>query len=607
MIITEIYIKNFGKFENYKINFNKGFNLIYGDNESGKTTILTFILMVLYGSKSKSNDILINERKKYKPWNGKSMGGYINIEYENYRYQINREFKSSNHTDEVEIFNLDTGRKLDIPNLKNPGEYFFELGYEAFKKSLFISSESLVIENDDKKDEITQKLINIITTGEEDISYKKTIDNLNREIETYKSKSGHKGKLVDIDNKLENIIMDLNEAKNDERDRKNYFEKVKKLENNIKAKEIQIEKIKKIIDLKAEKNKIENQKNNIFISRKKDKLLNLNNEINLLEEKQQNIKKTNIILSFNFFDFSLIFSIVFILIGIFTKLPINYIVAFIFLILFIYNTWLKNKNKNTSLKNIKEEIYSLKNEYQKLINEEKQISEEIYYMDKAIEEINYNINKTGSDFKDVDYTNLEKENLIKFNLEKEITNIITMMEERYKGKKNLSTLEKEYKIIIKEKNNLETQYRLLNKTKDLIIASFLDLENDFSKLLNAEASELISKITNSKYDQILVSNDFDILIKEKKSNEIKEWKFLSSGTIDQIYLALRLSLIKTIVKKPEKRILFLDDIFIRFDKNRMGKVLDILNENTTNFSQILLFVSKKYHLENYKNISKIYL
>ncbi|MFM1533978.1 ATP-binding protein, partial [Helcococcus ovis] len=76
-MIKEIYINNFGKFNNYSLKLNNGINIIYGKNESGKTTILNFILMVLYGANSKSNDISQNIRKKYTPWNNSQMKGYI--------------------------------------------------------------------------------------------------------------------------------------------------------------------------------------------------------------------------------------------------------------------------------------------------------------------------------------------------------------------------------------------------------------------------------------------------------------------------------------------------------------------------------------------------
>ena len=49
MKIRELYLKNFGKFTGKKIVLKDGINLFYGENESGKTTIHTFIKGMLFG------------------------------------------------------------------------------------------------------------------------------------------------------------------------------------------------------------------------------------------------------------------------------------------------------------------------------------------------------------------------------------------------------------------------------------------------------------------------------------------------------------------------------------------------------------------------------
>ncbi|PJA08930.1 MAG: ATP-dependent endonuclease, partial [Flavobacteriales bacterium CG_4_10_14_0_2_um_filter_32_8] len=52
-IIEKIKIKNFGRFKELSLEFDKTLNLLIGDNESGKSTILSAIDMVLSGSRSK--------------------------------------------------------------------------------------------------------------------------------------------------------------------------------------------------------------------------------------------------------------------------------------------------------------------------------------------------------------------------------------------------------------------------------------------------------------------------------------------------------------------------------------------------------------------------
>ena len=49
MIIKELNLIGFGKFKNKKIHLKEGINIIYGENEDGKTTIHNFINGMFYG------------------------------------------------------------------------------------------------------------------------------------------------------------------------------------------------------------------------------------------------------------------------------------------------------------------------------------------------------------------------------------------------------------------------------------------------------------------------------------------------------------------------------------------------------------------------------
>ncbi|WP_448377259.1 AAA family ATPase [Fervidobacterium sp.] len=69
MFVKKVHIDGFGKFVNAKFTFKPGLNIIYGPNESGKTTLAKFLLYSL--SKSK------NEVLKFKPWGHDTFGGYV--------------------------------------------------------------------------------------------------------------------------------------------------------------------------------------------------------------------------------------------------------------------------------------------------------------------------------------------------------------------------------------------------------------------------------------------------------------------------------------------------------------------------------------------------
>ena len=65
MKIKSIYISAFGGLKDKRLDFSDGFNIIYGDNENGKSTVMAFIKMMFYGTERGSAQLSKNPRKKY--------------------------------------------------------------------------------------------------------------------------------------------------------------------------------------------------------------------------------------------------------------------------------------------------------------------------------------------------------------------------------------------------------------------------------------------------------------------------------------------------------------------------------------------------------------
>ena len=79
MKIDSINIESFGGLKNFRLDFCDGMNIIYGDNEAGKSTIMAFIEMMFYVRRAheKSSDISKSLRKKYTAWDGSAMCGEL--------------------------------------------------------------------------------------------------------------------------------------------------------------------------------------------------------------------------------------------------------------------------------------------------------------------------------------------------------------------------------------------------------------------------------------------------------------------------------------------------------------------------------------------------
>ena len=106
-------------------------------------------------------------------------------------------------------------------------------------------------------------------------------------------------------------------------------------------------------------------------------------------------------------------------------------------------------------------------------------------------------------------------------------------------------------------------------------------------------SETIKKISSNKYSKVIVNDEKGIVVETDRGEYIDAGK-LSCGTIDQLYLALRLSMIDELA--TEKMPIMLDETFAYFDDTRMEKVLEYLVKNL-NKHQAIIFTCSNREIE----------
>lgn len=252
MIIKRVHIDKFGKFDDYTIDFGDRCNVVYGSNEDGKSTVMNFVKMMFYGNPGRSGDISKNVRKRYQPWNGAKMSGYIEFESKGTPYKLIRSFGNTNATDKITLWNLASGEEESLPMKTEPGLKFFGIGAAAFEKSVFIgqigSLEDATFEND-KDDEITQKLLNLVSTGDETVSHKKVDARLQSAREYFRSKGGRIGTLDKKEQALTALTSELNRAKADEEDKKDIVKRMDLLKGDIAVVTKDVEKNKLELEL----------------------------------------------------------------------------------------------------------------------------------------------------------------------------------------------------------------------------------------------------------------------------------------------------------------------------------------------------------------------
>ena len=127
------------------------------------------------------------------------------------------------------------------------------------------------------------------------------------------------------------------------------------------------------------------------------------------------------------------------------------------------------------------------------------------------------------------------------------------------------------------------EYDALTLALDALEAANAALRERFSPTLNREAAAIFSRLTGGEYDQLALSRDFSALA--GGNDTAHSALYLSAGTVDQLYLAVRLALCRLTL--PDAPIL-LDDALCAFDDSRMEQALDVL-QDMAGERQILLF------------------
>ena len=599
MKLLSLHIDGFGKFKNKDLQFADNMNIVYGYNEAGKSTIFMFIEAMFYGlERAKGRASKSDTWTKFKPWgNGDIYGGSLRFSYHDKNYRIERDFTKTATTPFAVV------NETDGKNVENPGEFLKEalcgLSQTAYSNTVSISQ--LKSATDAKMVvELKNYIANMNTTGNMSLNINKASDFLKEkkkaftasldpdaaktynqnltEIRALEKKisspefSTHLKTLKEADAITEKRIIDLNSQK------ESLIESIASKRQHLS--DLGFNDKKTIIELQNDLNK------------------GYNDYLSAYENEKKSINKV-------YSTIFLVLSIVSVILAgyifktgksnfLTTATGISYQFAMVLFIIiclaslifasYIYTVHNKDNRHLTELKVNLIAIMARVGSFDSITEENihranKTLSSKL----RIFDEMEADIAKCEALSADIENLRAKKaayasgidaKKQNEWELEK-------LMEKLAKLKEANTSL----KNIIAENDKIRFEIDAIDLATETLKNLSQTIKNSFGLYLNKDASELIEGITGGVYDSISIDENFNVFL--NTPNRLVPIEQASSGTMDQVYLALRIAAGRLMQGRSKELPFIFDDSFVNYDSIRLRAALLWIANNVP--EQIIVF------------------
>ena len=589
MRLLELHIDGFGKFHDRTISFNDGINIIYGKNEAGKSTLHTFIRGMLFGiergrGRAAKNDLYT----KYEPWeNSGTYEGWLRLEKDGTIYRIERRFRKENKS--LKIINETKGLEEEA----TPA--FVSSLLDGLTETMYNNTISIgqlkSATEDGMVTELKNYIANMNTTGNISLNITKATAFLRNQ-----KRSLEAGLIPEASREFTSLLAEIRnvEAEIAGPEYENQLAAYQNMRTQVKGLIDNTQTQKKDLDEKLANGKKVLSDNGFTDRASVDAMSSdaerLYSEYNTLNGECN--KKSRKVLS----GLTAVLGIAGLgaaaALGYFNLtayLPVCGAAAAAAVIFFIISLFIRQKDK----------------EYQRLFDN---TSSELgallarHLGDSAVSEDAMNAFRArmGEFSKLCDMVAQSEAEIRKFledlsNLQTKQAGCSEMIE---KQQRTQWELEKKLEHLSNCKNKAKALKRTLaenDRIHDEIVAIDLaqetmadlssSIRDSFGLYLNKEASQYITGITGGIYDSMSIDENLNVFLNTK--TKLVPLENVSSGTMDQVYLALRLAAAKLLQGSGSGFPLIFDDSFTQYDDERLKTALEWLASAYS--GQIIIF------------------
>lgn len=530
MRVDKLYLQDFGPFHDKDITLAPGINVIYGANEAGKSTTKDFIVDMMYGiDKSRGVGARFDHYEQKKPINGSAFSGAMEVSIDGNSYLVERNFSRAEK--KTTLRDLNSGREIPLQEANDLMGTIFNTDKSTYLNTLCIGQ---LDASTDKEiaDKLNNYIVNMASTRAGDIDAVNAIMDLKNKKKEFSNK--------DLEVKEQELTAKLTLNRDFDAELaalKEEYAKVEAAMGGVKPEQLQFTPIKNSTSEAAVTEEESEQEEEFLTSREKD--------VRMLQKmgKRSILDNPVIILTLGILAIA-----VFVLIA--YALPINIsavklgvIGVGVFLVaLTLIQVFVRRAH-----------LYQLMEEME---------------IQQGFEEAKSTIDADAQ------------------------RKVVTQLSELRVKEQNLMKERGEQEQMLVEINRIKEQIHanaVETAAIDLAIKTIQDLSEEiydsFGSVLNEQVSEIVSRITNNKYSEVKIDDQLRVMVKSGSS--FISMDYLSTGTIAQIYLALRLSIANVLIH--EELPIIMDDIFATYDYQRMYETLSCLGEYLNR--QIIIFTT----------------
>lgn len=598
MKILSLHIDGFGKLHDQDISFEDGMNVVYGRNEAGKSTLHTFIKGMLFGMERQRGRAARNDTySRYEPWQGSgTYEGWLRLESEGQIYRIQRRFHKRSR--ELTIVNETLGREEE-PTKVLLDQLRCGLSETAYDNTISIGQLKCATDGG-MVSELRNYIANLNTSGSIALNITKATAYL-------------KSQRRELENQL------VPEAA---RSYTALLGEVRKIEQEISSPEYANQLIacrSRKAGIKKQLESIQKEKEGLLEKSAKGRQILLNSQFSDRDSVQVYIDDTKKLYG----EYKealaacsrksrtvcavLMFIITFICAGsaavclaaphlvqsaVTLPFPLTAaagitgaaaVIALVIAILQLNKNSRFKKELDTNTR-LLQEIFARHLGDSSISQESMDALEakmaEFLRLSKAVEQSEQTLAQLADEIEKLQTTEdqfsgeIEKQQRIQWELEQKLEHLA-----------DCKTKAESLKHVLAENERIQDELNAMDLAQDTMTALSTSIRDSFGLYLNKTASELISGITGGIYTSMSIDENLDVFM--NTPGKLVPIEQVSSGTMDQIYLAVRLAAAKLVQNGRDSMPLIFDDSFVLYDDDRLRTALKWLVKAYD--SQIIIF------------------